>query len=166
MKNDLRESQSTVNQLTVQIQGLQEHINSLSDARDFKDLETASSSVSFHAPSQPMVLPSFLDKLRRDSSPQFDTRKLCILPGDVFVDPTISDEPTAILSTDVRAESPKATTGYPVNRSTERLVALMNQNGNLSDHCRRWSFRRTRKRFIHTIFMVEHPKNNISELQF
>ena len=45
--NELRRSQSTVNQLTVQ--ELQEHINSLSDARDFKDLETASSSEPLYA---------------------------------------------------------------------------------------------------------------------
>ena len=47
-ENELRKSQSTVNQLTVQ--ELQEHINSLSDTRDFKDLETASSSEPLYAP--------------------------------------------------------------------------------------------------------------------
>ena len=50
---DVRESQSTVNQLTVQRQELQDRINCLNDSRDCKDLETAGSSGSVHVPSHP-----------------------------------------------------------------------------------------------------------------
>ena len=39
-----KESKSSVNQLMVQIQELQDNVNSLSDARDISDPETASSS--------------------------------------------------------------------------------------------------------------------------
>ena len=38
------ESKSTVNQLVVQIQELQDKVNSLNDAKEFYDPETASSS--------------------------------------------------------------------------------------------------------------------------
>ena len=59
LDSELRESQSTVNQLADQIQELHEVINSLSESQDFKDLETASSSGSTHAPGKPSVFPSF-----------------------------------------------------------------------------------------------------------
>ena len=39
-----KESKSTVNQLMVQIQELQDKVNSLNDSREFYDPETASSS--------------------------------------------------------------------------------------------------------------------------
>ena len=48
-----KESQSTVNQLTVQIQELQDKANSLNDGRDFHDPETASSSGLSHVPGHP-----------------------------------------------------------------------------------------------------------------
>ena len=40
LETELRESESTVNQLTHQIKALQEVIHSLSESQDFKDLET------------------------------------------------------------------------------------------------------------------------------
>ena len=52
------ESKSTVNQLMVQIQELQDEVHSLSDAREFYDPETASSSWLSHVPSQPRSIPS------------------------------------------------------------------------------------------------------------
>ena len=39
----LQESKSTVDQFTVQIQDVQDKVNSLNDSRDFHDSETASS---------------------------------------------------------------------------------------------------------------------------
>ena len=59
LDSELRESQSTVNRLAHQIRELHEMINSLSESQDFKDLETASSSGSTHAPGKPSVFPSF-----------------------------------------------------------------------------------------------------------
>ena len=44
---------TTVSQLVTQIQDLQKKVNSLADARDFYDPETASSSGVSHVPSQP-----------------------------------------------------------------------------------------------------------------
>ena len=48
-----QDSQSTVNQLTVQIQELQDKVNSLNDSSDFHDLETANTSGFSHIPSRP-----------------------------------------------------------------------------------------------------------------
>ena len=53
IQHEMQESQSTANQLRVQIQELHEHINSLNHARDLKDLATASCSGSFQSPCQP-----------------------------------------------------------------------------------------------------------------
>ena len=47
-QQESRVSQSSVNQFTVQIQELQDKVNSLNDSRDFQDLETASSSELSH----------------------------------------------------------------------------------------------------------------------
>ena len=52
------ESESTVNQLMVEIQELQDKDTSLNDAREFYDLETVSSSWLSHVPSQLVSIPS------------------------------------------------------------------------------------------------------------
>ena len=52
------ESKSTVNQLMVQIRELQDKVNSLNDAKEFHDPETASGSGLSHVPSQPLIIPS------------------------------------------------------------------------------------------------------------
>ena len=57
-----RRSKSTVNQSAVQIQELQDKVNSLNDSRDF------------HDPSHPLIVPSSFGKLGRDSCLQPDTQ--------------------------------------------------------------------------------------------
>ena len=100
------ESQSTVNQLIVQIQELQESLHYLKDCWDiFQDLETASSSGSFHVLCHLVVVVFFWGKPRRDFGPQLITRDLCDMPGNVFVDPCAPDEATALLLGDVYARS-------------------------------------------------------------
>ena len=49
---------TTVGQLLAQIQDVQNKVNSLSDAREFYDPETASSSGATDVPSQPSTIPS------------------------------------------------------------------------------------------------------------
>ena len=66
---------STVHQLMVQIQELQDRVNSLNDAKELCDPETASSSGLSHVPSQPMSIPSPGGTINRDSCLQPDTRK-------------------------------------------------------------------------------------------
>ena len=57
--HELRESKSTVEKLTQEIRELQEVPKSYSESQDIKDLKTASSSGSAHAPRMPSVFPSF-----------------------------------------------------------------------------------------------------------
>ena len=82
-RDELRESQSSMNQLTVQIQELQVTVNFLNDSRDSKDLVTASSSGSFHVPGHPLIVQSFFGKPRRYCSPQLNTPELCTMPGNL-----------------------------------------------------------------------------------
>ena len=58
--NGLRKkwSKSAVNQLLVQVQELQDNVNSLSDAKSFFDPETANISRLSHVPSQLVSIPS------------------------------------------------------------------------------------------------------------
>ena len=79
-----KKNNSTVNQLTVQIQELQDKVNSLNYSRDLHDPETASSSGLSHVPKYPSIVPSPLGMLSRDSCPQLDTRNLFGTSGKRF----------------------------------------------------------------------------------
>ena len=96
--NELRKSQSTVNQLTVQ--ELQEHIHSLSDARDLKRPRDRKQFRATLCSWPPIVFLSFffLDELHRNSSPHFDIRNL---QETLFVD--------------LRRETPSFMVGQPKN---------------------------------------------------
>ena len=93
-----KESQSTVNLLTVQIQELQDKVKSLSDSRVFCDPETASSSGLSHVPSHPMSIPSPRGMLSRDSCLQHDTRNSYGTSGNVFENLLAPNEPSAALT--------------------------------------------------------------------
>ena len=69
----------------VQIQELQDKVNSLNDAKEFYDLETASSSGLSHVPSQPVSIPSPRGMIGRNSCLQLDTRNSLGTSGHVFV---------------------------------------------------------------------------------
>ena len=90
-----KESHSTVNQLTVQIQELQDKVDSLNGFREFCDPETASSCGFSHVPSHRVIVPSPRGKHRRDSSLKPDTRNLSGTLGNVFEDLPAPNEPTA-----------------------------------------------------------------------
>ena len=64
----------TVSQLLTLIQDSHNKVNSLSDARDFHDPETASISGASHVPSQPLTIPSPRGMPSRDSGLPLDTR--------------------------------------------------------------------------------------------
>ena len=66
----------TVSQLLTRIQDLQNKVNSLSDAREFYDPETASSSGATHVPSQPLIIPSPRTMPCLDSGLPHDTRNV------------------------------------------------------------------------------------------
>ena len=81
----VQENPSAVNQLMVQIQELQDKVNSLNDAKEFCDLETARSSGLSHVPSQPTSVPSPRRMMCRDSCLLPDTRNSLGTSEDVFV---------------------------------------------------------------------------------
>ena len=65
-RQELRDSQFTVNELTAQIQELPDKVNYMNDSREFQDVESASSSRLSHVPSQPVIIPSPCGMLSRD----------------------------------------------------------------------------------------------------
>ena len=99
----------TVNQFTVQIQELQDKVNSLNDSMDFHDLETASSSELSHVLSHLLICPSSFGKRCRDSGPQLDTRDSCGTRRKVLENPLTPDEPTSSSSRNVSVRSLTAT---------------------------------------------------------
>ena len=60
--------------VSTRIQDLQNKVNSMADAREFYDPETASSSEASHVPSQHLTTPSPRGMLSRDSGLPLDTR--------------------------------------------------------------------------------------------
>ena len=71
-------------QLLTQSQDLQNKENSLSDAREFYDPETASRSGATHVPSKPSSVPSPRTMPCRDSGLPHDTRNIMGTSGNVF----------------------------------------------------------------------------------
>ena len=71
-------------QMMAQIRDSQKKVNSLSDAREFYDPETASSSGATHVPSQPSTTPSPRTVPCRDSGLPHDTRNIIGTSGNVF----------------------------------------------------------------------------------
>ena len=69
-------------------------MNPLNDFKDFHDPETASSSKLTHVPSHLLIVPSIFGKCCCDSSSQSDTRNLCGMSRNVFVDPSAPDDST------------------------------------------------------------------------
>ena len=67
-----------------QIRELQNKVNALSDARDFYNPETASSSGATRVPSQPFTIPSPRTMPYRDSGVPHDTRNIMGTSGNVF----------------------------------------------------------------------------------
>ena len=53
----LRESHATIQELTSQIQELQERMNYMNDSRDFYDIVSICNGKLSHIPSQPVVVP-------------------------------------------------------------------------------------------------------------
>ena len=84
LSTQTEEKNSTVNQLTVQIQELQDKVSSLTDAKQICDPETASSSGLSHVPGQPMSIATPRGMICCDSCLQPDTRNSLGRSGHVF----------------------------------------------------------------------------------
>ena len=88
---------SSVSQLLTQIRDMQNTVNSLTDAREFYDPETASSSGMSHVPSQPLNISSPRGVLSRDSGLPLDTRNSMGTSGNVFESLPAREGPSSAL---------------------------------------------------------------------
>ena len=97
------------------------------------------------------------------------------MPGNVFVDPSAPDEPTALFLRNVYARSPTATIGEPMLSSTGKLVARFDETNKETQKLAISHPRFARnvptvnlpssaKEVYPTNFMVGKPKNHISDL--
>ena len=94
---DQKRDPTAVSQLLAQIQDLQNKVNSLSDAREFHNPETASSSGATHAPDQTSTIPSSRGMPGRDSGLPHDTLNVMGTSGNVFESlPAREGPPSAI----------------------------------------------------------------------
>ena len=125
MNSQERESQSTVNQLTVQIQDLQDKVNSLNDSMEFNDSETASSAALSHVPSHPVSVPNLRGMFNRDSCLQPDIWNSFDKSGNAPENPLAPNEPpTAFFgnsrsSTSAQCEPVSLNTGRRAARTEE-----------------------------------------------
>ena len=86
-RNELRVSHATIQELTSQIQELQEGMNCMNDSREFQDVESMRSGELSHVPSRPAIVPSLGGMLSRDPSVRLDTLKLLGISGNVLDSP-------------------------------------------------------------------------------
>ena len=93
----LRESHGTIQELTSQIQELQERVNYVNDSPEFQDVVSICSGKLFHVPSQPAVVPSPRSVLSRDQSLQPDTWNLSGTQGNFFGNPRAATDSSQIL---------------------------------------------------------------------
>ena len=69
----LRESHGTIQNLTSQMQGMQEQMNSMNDSGEFQEVESNHSGRLSYFPRQPEMIPSSRSMLSRDKRLPFDT---------------------------------------------------------------------------------------------
>ena len=73
-----------MSQFLTQIPDSHNEVNSLSDAREFYDPDTASSSGASHVPSQPLIISNPREMRNRDSGLPRDARNIMGTTGNVF----------------------------------------------------------------------------------
>ena len=91
-RNELRESHATFQELTSQIQELQEIMICMNDSRKFQDVESICCGNYLTFPVNWQVFQVFVGMLRRDQSLRSDTWKLLGTSGNVF------DSPRAVIN--------------------------------------------------------------------
>ena len=81
-RHELRESQAAIQELTTQIQELQERVNFVNGSREFQDVESICSGKLSHVPRQLAVAPSPCGMLSRDQSVRPGT---CLVHWESFL---------------------------------------------------------------------------------
>ena len=80
----LKENHETIQQLTSQLQQMQEQMNSVNDSGDFQDVESNNRGRLSHVSSQPAMIPSSRSMLLRDKRLPLDTWNQSGLQENVF----------------------------------------------------------------------------------
>ena len=83
-RHELRESHATIQELTSQMQELQERMNYMNDSKEFQDEESICNRKKSNVPSQPAIVPSLGGMPSRDPSLRPDTWNLLGTWGNVF----------------------------------------------------------------------------------
>ena len=81
---NFRENHETIQQLTFQLQQMQEQMNSLNDSGEFQDIESKYSGRLSHVSSQPEMMPSSRSLLSRDKRLPLDTWNQSGVQENVF----------------------------------------------------------------------------------
>ena len=89
-KQELRESQTTINELTTQIKEWQDGVDFEDDSGEFQDVKSICSGKLSHVPNQSAVVPNSRGMLSRDKSLRPDTWNSLVTPGNVFDNPSAS----------------------------------------------------------------------------
>ena len=83
---ELSENHETIQQLTSQLQQMQEQIHSMNDSGDFQDVESNYSGRLSHVSSQPVMIPSSRSLLSRDKRLPLDTWNAIWTAGKRFLE--------------------------------------------------------------------------------
>ena len=118
-RNELRKSHATIQELTSQVQKLQERVNCMNDSREFQDLESICSGKLSHVPSRPAVVPSPRSMSSRYQSLRPDTWSVWD-KGKRFWQSTSSSR---FITDTLTRTNPSATGAIPVQVSTGTPVA-------------------------------------------
>ena len=118
-RNELRKSHATIQELTSQVQKLQERVNCMNDSREFQDLESICSGKLSHVPSRPAVVPSPRSMSSRYQSLRPDTWSVWD-KGKRFWQSTSSNR---FITDTLTRTNPSATGAIPVQVSTGTPVA-------------------------------------------
>ena len=126
-RQELQGSRSKVNQLTVQIQKVQDKVNSLNDSRGFHDPEMSTSSGFSHVSSHPLIGSESSRNAQPRFLPAFQDTELTWHRATFLKNPPTRNEPTASCSAKMYARSLTATHCEPASEDTGRSVAKMNE---------------------------------------
>ena len=159
----------TVSQLLAQMRESQDKVNSLSDAREFHDPETAGSSGASHVTRPPLAKPSYRTVPRRDSGLPPETLNMMGI-SDVFWTTTCSRRTTSKyleksrnLASFSRGVKPKLTEHTMTTGSKRRPEQQDLSNSRNILHCGDGISRHIGGTYSH-VGMMEYPRFPISEL--